>query len=46
MSFWDRMARLYDLAEIVNGRVYREMQRGVRQVMPVGFAVMKKELQR
>lgn len=41
MSFWDRIARLYDFTEIVNGRVYREMQRGIRQVVPEGAKVLE-----
>lgn len=40
MSFWDRIAGLYDLAESVNPRAYKAMVNGVRTVVPEGAKVL------
>ncbi len=40
MTFWDRIAGLYDIAESVNGKVYREMLRMVRLLTPKGAVVL------
>ena len=40
MSFWDRVAGLYDIAESVNPRAYNAMINGVREVVPEGAKVL------
>lgn len=40
MDFWDRIARVYDIAEAVNGKVYREMCELTRRLIPRGAAVL------
>lgn len=40
MSFWDKVAGIYDISESINGRVYRAMLEGVRQVVPTGARVL------
>jgi len=40
MSFWDKIAGVYDIAESFNGRAYRAMIEGVRQVVPKGARVL------
>lgn len=40
MSFWDKIAGLYDIAEALNGGAYRAMLEGVRQIVPEGAAVL------
>lgn len=40
MSFWDKIAGLYDITESLNGKVYRSMLRGVRQIVPEGAKVL------
>ncbi len=40
MSFWDKIARVYDIAEAFNGKAYRAMTEGVRQVVPAGARVL------
>ncbi len=40
MSFWDKVAGVYDIAEAFNGKAYRAMLEGVRQVVPVGARVL------
>ncbi len=40
MSFWDKIAVVYDFAESFNGRAYRAMIEGVRQVVPKGARVL------
>ena len=41
MDFWDRTARYYDLAEKLNGRVYREMCGLTAQLTPRGANVLE-----
>jgi len=40
MTFWDRIAGVYDIAEAFNGRVYNAMIRCVRQSVPKGARVL------
>ncbi len=40
MNFWDRIAGIYDLAESLNGRVYREMCAVTRRLVPFGARVL------
>ncbi|MGN0675568.1 MAG: class I SAM-dependent methyltransferase [Oscillospiraceae bacterium] len=40
MSFWDKAAGIYDIAELVNGRVYHAMLEGVKQIVPRGTNVL------
>lgn len=40
MSFWDKVAGIYDITESLNGKVYRSMLRGVRQIVPEGAKVL------
>lgn len=40
MSFWDRWAKFYDIAESLNGRVYREMLSLVTRLTPEGAVVL------
>lgn len=39
-SFWDRVARLYDLAELTNRRVNRAAVKRVAELVPQGAAVL------
>lgn len=41
MDFWDRTARLYDAAEFLNGKVYREMVNITRSLVPRGAKVLE-----
>lgn len=41
MDFWDRFARIYDLSETINGRVYREMLRLTRGLIKRGDKVLE-----
>ena len=40
MSFWDKVAGIYDITESLNGNVYKAMLRGVRQIVPEGAKVL------
>ena len=40
MNFWDRIAGLYDLAESINGKVYREMCAITSRLVPEGANVL------
>ncbi len=40
MSFWDRVAWLYDILESLNCGAYESMLRGVRQIVPEGARVL------
>ncbi len=40
MNFWDRYARVYDLAETLNGNVYPEIQRFTERLVPRGARVL------
>lgn len=40
MTFWDKIAGLYDFAESLNPRAYRYMLEGVRQIVPKGAKVL------
>lgn len=40
MSFWDRIAGIYDIAESLNGKVYKSMLSGVKQIVPEGAKVL------
>lgn len=40
MSFWDRIAKFYDIAESFNGKVYREMCDITRRFVPSGAKVL------
>lgn len=41
MSFWDRIAVVYDFAESLNGKVYNEMLEITRQLVPSGSRVLE-----
>lgn len=41
MDFWDRFARLYDAAEFLNGKVYREMVSITKRIVPRGAKVLE-----
>lgn len=41
MDFWDRFARIYDLSESINGKVYREMVRLTRGLVKRGDKVLE-----
>lgn len=40
MSFWDKVAGIYDITESLNGKVYKAMLRGVKQIVPEGAKVL------
>lgn len=40
MEFWDKIAGIYDAAEFINGKVYLEMLRTVRRLVPEGAKVL------
>lgn len=40
MSFWDKVAGIYDITESLNGKVYKSMLRGVKQIVPEGARVL------
>lgn len=40
MSFWDKIAGIYDITESLNGKVYKSMLRGVKQIVPEGARVL------
>lgn len=40
MTFWDRVAGVYDIAEGLNGGVYREMLQLTEKLVPRGAAVL------
>lgn len=40
MDFWDNIAAVYDIAEAVNGKVYREMTEFVARLVPKGAKVL------
>lgn len=40
MSFWDKVAGIYDITESLNGNVYKAMLRGVGQIVPKGAKVL------
>lgn len=40
MSFWDKIAGVYDILQYLNGRAYRAMTEGVRHVVPKGARVL------
>lgn len=40
MSFWDKIAGVYDIIQRFDGRAYRAMTEGVRQVVPKGAHVL------
>ena len=41
MDFWDRTARIYDLSESINGKVYREMVSITKSLVPRGARVLE-----
>lgn len=41
MDFWSTFARFYDVAESLNGKVYREMVSVTTQLVPHGAAVLE-----
>lgn len=41
MDFWDRFARVYDLSESINGKVYREMVRLTKGLIKRGARVLE-----
>lgn len=41
MSFWDKVAGIYDIAETINGKAYNAMLEGVRQIVPKGARVLE-----
>lgn len=40
MDFWDKIAGIYDLAERLNSKVYREMCDITRRIVPTGATVL------
>lgn len=40
MTFWDKIAVIYDFAESLNPKSYKDMLEGVRQVVPKGANVL------
>lgn len=40
MTFWDRFAGIYDIIELTNGKVYREMCATTRRLIPQGAKVL------
>lgn len=40
MTFWDKIAGIYDFAESLNPKSYKDMLEGVRQVVPKGANVL------
>ena len=40
MDFWDNIAAVYDIAEAVNGKVYREMTELVARLVPKGAKIL------
>ena len=40
LDFWSTFAKFYDVAEAINGEVYREMQSVTRTIIPHGAAVL------
>ena len=40
MTFWDKVAGLYDTIELTNGKVYREMLATTRRIVPRGAKVL------
>lgn len=40
MTFWDKIADIYDIAEILNGKVYREMCKLTKQLTPRNAIVL------
>lgn len=40
MTFWDKIAGIYDFAESLNPKSYKAMLEGVRQVVPKGAKVL------
>lgn len=40
MTFWDKIAGVYDIAAAFNGRTYTAMVEGVKQVVPKGARVL------
>ena len=40
MTFWDRIANIYDIAESINGDVYHEMCEITRRLTPTGAKVL------
>ena len=41
MGFWDKVARIYDLSESINGKVYREMIKITKSLVPSGARVLE-----
>lgn len=41
MGFWDNVARFYDLSESINGKVYREMVKITKSLVPRGAKVLE-----
>lgn len=41
MDFWDKFARYYDIAEKLNGEVYRQMCELTKRLVPRGAAVLE-----
>lgn len=41
MDFWDKVARVYDVAESLNGKAYREMVEITKSLVPRGAAVLE-----
>lgn len=40
MTFWDKIAWLYDIAESFNPRSYKDMLEGIRKIVPEGANVL------
>lgn len=40
MTFWDRIAWLYDFAESLNPKTYKAMLEGIKQIVPEGANVL------
>ncbi|MDE5741324.1 MAG: methyltransferase domain-containing protein [Oscillospiraceae bacterium] len=40
MTFWDKIAWLYDIAESLNPKSYRDMLEGIKAIVPEGTSVL------
>lgn len=41
MDFWDKVAGIYDLSQKLNGKVYKQMEKGVRRLVPENSLVLE-----
>lgn len=40
MTFWDKIAGLYDIAELLNGKAYRRLVKTTEELVPMGAVVL------